>query len=111
VRDNLGNVWVPGNSANITGDRLCVGDTLEFVVSATDPLGEPLSYRLYRVYGADPIQWQEDNVLRKDITADDVRRDFKVIVYIRSPRPYHARGTWDDDVLFQYEVLPPMSDG
>jgi hypothetical protein len=111
VRDNLGNVWVPGNSANITGDRLRVGDALEIVVSATDPLGETLSYRIYRVYGAHPIQWQENNVLRLNITAEDVRRDFKVIVYMRSPRQYHAKGTWDDDVLFQYEVLPPMGSG
>lgn len=111
VRDNFGNVWVPGNSANITGDRLRVGDTLKLVVSATDPLEETLSYRIRRVYGSDPIQWQENNVLRLDITAEDVRRDFKVIVYMRSPRPYHARGTWDDDVTFLYEVLPPMDNG
>jgi hypothetical protein len=111
VRDNLGNVWVPPSSAHVTGDRLRVGDTLEIIVSATDPMGQPLSYRAVISMSRRGTDWQEDNVLHVPITPQDVRRDFKLIVYMRSPRQYHAKGTWDDDVLFQYEVLPPMGDG
>jgi len=110
VRDNLGNVWMPPLPALLTGDRLRVGDTLEFIVSATDPLGETLSYKIRRAYG-DNDNWQEDNVLRLTMTPQDVRNDFKVLIYMRSPRPYHARGSWDDDVIFRYEVMPPSRPG
>lgn len=109
VRDNLGYVWVPPHGAGISGAHLRVGDALEFVVSATDPLGEPLSYKIRKIYGGDNDQWQENNVLNVPITAGDVRKDFKVAIYMRSPRQYHARGTWDDDVIFVYEVLPPRA--
>jgi len=91
-----------------------VGDTLELVVSATDPQGEPLSYKAVKIYNMNSAwdeNWQEDNVLRIPITPQDVRRDFKVVIYMRSPRQYHARGAWDDDVIFTYEVLPPMGRG
>ncbi|MBA3790461.1 MAG: hypothetical protein H0X23_04365 [Rubrobacter sp.] len=112
VRDTLGNVWVPSRGVSSTGSRLRVGDTLEFVVSATDPLGETLSYRIVKLHNMEdtpPGNWQEDNVLSVSITSQDVRKDFTIIIYMRSPRPYHAKGTWDDDAIFVYEVLPPQT--
>jgi hypothetical protein len=111
VRDNLGNVWVAPGSAHVTGDRLRVGNTLEIIISATDPMGQSLSYKARKSYGGWDTDWQEDNVLYVPITPQDVRRDFAVVVYMRSPRAYHASGTWDDDVIFQYEVLPPIGNG
>jgi Swt1-like HEPN len=114
ARDNLGTVWLPGRSSGNTGDRLRVGDTLEFVVSATDPMGETLSYKIRKLYNQDDgwfENWQEDNVLRVSITPEDVRKDFQVAIYMRSPRPYHAEGAHDGVVSFVYEVLPPKYPG
>lgn len=110
VRDNLGNVWVPkGGWSNQSGGRLRVGDTLQFVVSATDPMGETLSYKIDKFHTNTPENWQEDPVFNVDIESEDVRNDFIVLIYIRSPRVYHASGTYDHAVMYQYEVLPPIS--
>ncbi len=111
IRDNLGNVWVSKDGIVYgTGDRLSVGDTLEFVVSATDPMGQTVSFKIGSDF-SDDDNWQEDNVLRLTITPEDVRNDFEVFIYMRSPRPYHARGSYDDAVIFKYEVVPPSRTG
>lgn len=111
VRDNLGNVWVAGGVAPLcqTGNRLRVGDTLEFSVSATDPMGETLSYQTIKSgVGGGQSEWEEGNVIRRTINPEGVRREFRIHIYARSPRPYHAMGTYDDVVTFIYEVLPPQ---
>lgn len=114
VRDSLGNVWIPSKFSRgepvFTGRRLRIGDTVEFVVSATDPLGETLSYRIKKAglrRDTPYDNWQEDNVLRVSITPEDVSRNLEIDISIRSPRPYHATNDYDDDVEFWYEVLPP----
>lgn len=110
VRDNLGNVWVAssGSAECRTQNRLRIGDKLEFSVSATDPKGEILSYSAAKYSSTEAPEWQEDNVLNLTITPQDVRKDLWVFVRIRSPRPYHAQGSHDGFVQFNYEVLPPQ---
>jgi hypothetical protein len=109
VRDNLGNVWVASSGVRScqTQNRLHIGNELVFVVSATDPRGETLSYQVSKFLSkeAEP-EWQEDNVLSLTITPQDVRKELTVFVRIRSPRPYHAEGSHDGYVQFMYEVLP-----
>lgn len=113
VRDNLGNVWVPPLTSLSTGDRVRVGDRLEFIVSATDPMGDSLSYKVVKAHNElmGEIAWREDNVLHVPITPQDVRTEMYLMVYIRSPREYHAHGTYDDSVTLVYEVLPPARVG
>jgi hypothetical protein len=110
VRDNVGNVWVAeGHSYGTifaTGDRLRPGDSLEFVVSATDPLGQPLSYGINLIHRGG-LRWQDENVLSVTMTTADVRRMCDANIYVRSPRDYHALEDYDDIITFRYEVLPP----
>ncbi len=41
------------------------------------------------------------------ITEKDIRKDFDVMLVIKSRRKYHAYEDSDDRVVFSYEVLPP----
>jgi hypothetical protein len=110
VRDSLGNVWVPADSKLPfdTGARLRPGDTVEWVVSATDPMDDTLLYNA-AIIGGRETGWQENNVLSLTMTNADVGRMCIVNIKIRSPREYHARGKYDDDIDFMYEVLPPKA--
>jgi len=109
VRDNLGHVWVPADNDLLnTGARLRPGDTVEWVVSATDPMDDTLSYNAY-IIGVGETGWQENSVLNLTMTTADVARSCFVRIDIRSPREYHARDKIDDRVTFVYEVLPPAN--
>jgi hypothetical protein len=45
VRDSLGTIWIKGDSGIIgTRKTVCQDDTIDFVITASDPLGEQLSY-------------------------------------------------------------------
>jgi hypothetical protein len=113
VRDDLGNVWVPPGYDDygtmiVSEALLRPGDTVTWVVSATDPMGDPLSYRASILGGSGrDTEWQESNVLSFTMTEADVGRMCDVNIYIRSPREYHAMGGYDDIRTFRYEVLPP----
>lgn len=103
ARDSLGNVFTYGDQPIDTGMRLRVGDVIEFVIAATDPLGEPLQYAVYK---SERTQWQDDNVVALRLTEQDVRKQCKVLLTIKSQRKHHAHGDADDFTLFTYEVLP-----
>jgi len=91
ARDSLGNIYTFGNTAFLK-TKMClhIGDVVEFVVTASDPLGANLQYFLGEGFGI------KDNW-----------KDFTVGLFVRSPREYHAKGHYDDVVYFEYEVLPP----
>lgn len=109
VRDNLGNLYVSGMLWDRrTGMRLRVGDFLEFVITATDPLGEPLQYKA--IAGGNQrfdSGWQEENVLAFTLTKAQVKKCLDVLLFIRSRREFHADQDYDDAQIFSYEVLPP----
>ena len=102
VKDNFGNLWTPGKPIKIkTGQTLRVNDTLEFIVEATDPLEEPLEYRIHG------YKWQSGNILLLDLTPQHVMRELLVHITIRSNRKQHAYPLgYDDRVSFQYQILP-----
>lgn len=105
IRDNLGNRFSYGDSGWIhTKMKLRVGDVLEYIISASDPMGEPVKYGIYS--GA-KAEWQDSNVVKLSITESCVRKDYEVILVIKSKRKYHASGHYDDATIFNYEVLPP----
>jgi hypothetical protein len=103
VGDSLGNIYTYGAANAIaTGARLRVGDVIEFLITATDPLGEPL------LYGSNYFRdvWQESNFISLTLTEKDVRKQFYIILFVKSKREYHAKRNYDDEAMFIYEVLP-----
>ncbi len=108
--DNLGNSWKIGESSNVhTDKRLRPGDTLEYIVTASDPLGEPVLFKY--AFGEGPIflgeKWTSDNSCTVVVTEKDVGKSFYVTIYVKSTRKFHANKGYDDDISFRYEVLPP----
>ncbi len=109
--DNLGNSWKPGEKKCVeTGMKLRPGDVLEFVVTASDPLEEPLEYQCAFETGSPPggrNAWSKENTFIFVVTDEYVHNLFFAVVSVRSRRKYHAHTYYDDDVMFTYQVLPP----
>lgn len=104
IKDNLGNIYTYGDGNIFTQMSLRVGDVIEFVITATDPRGEPLQYTLFPTYYE---SWQDSNVISLRLTDRDIQKRFQVMIAIKSRRQYHANKEYDDAVIFNYEVLPP----
>ena len=107
ARDSLGDIYTFGGPPIVrTNICLHIGDIVEFVVTASDPLGADLQYQLILGLG-EARDWQDSNVMALTIEKKHVRKEFEVMLSVRSHREYHAKGNYDDVVLFVYEVLPP----
>jgi len=110
ARDSLGNIIVPGEKEpwGILA-TVRVGDTVDFVVTATDPLGDLVEYQISTpvASGELPTPWHSSNEFT--YTFPKSQRHFEVGLAVRSPRPHHASGDADHRVIFTYEVLPPRS--
>jgi hypothetical protein len=107
VRDSFGNIWIPQGyshmfSANTT---LHPGDTIDLVVTASDPEELPLQYGI-RIGSPSPVTWQNNGTFSVSTNEDSIGKNFLIELLIKSPRSYHAFGTYDDSVLFVYKVLP-----
>lgn len=102
VRDNLGNIWTPGNPSHLkTGMTVHVGDMIEFVVTAIDPLEEDM------MYSVQERGWSPGNVLTTVIEPKLVGKETAINIFIRSDRKFHAfPNGYDDRVAFDYQVLP-----
>lgn len=110
ARDSLGNIWTYGHtSSNKSLYRLRPGDFIEFVVTASDPLGSDLQYAFTVTEHHHNPNWQDDNTLFLTIESSHVRKEFSVMLWLRSLREFHALSNYDDSVTFTYEVLPPKS--
>ena len=106
ARDSLGNISIYGQTER-SDHLLRPGDFIEFIITASDPIGGNLQYALTVTgYHHNP-NWQDSNTLSLTIEDSHVRRDFNVMLWLRSLREFHAIGDYDDSVTFQYEVLPP----
>ena len=108
--DNLGNSWKPGQDEWLmTRLVLRPGDIIEHTVTATDPLEESLLYQCTYNQGhpGHSDVWSEENEFTYQITNDDVGHSFYVDINVKTNRKYHARGSYDCMVSFNYEVLPP----
>ena len=105
VRDSLGNVWTIGESNTLyTRNRLRPGDTVDFVITASDPYDAPLEYS---VATGEISRFQSKNILSINIEKKHVGTYFRVVIVIRSPREYHSSEGHDATVAFFYTVLPP----
>lgn len=107
ARDSLGNVCTPKGLDKSVNTRLILhpGDILEFVVTASDPLGEKIQYCI-DTYPWPKSGWQESNNLCIKIEEKHIARSFGVYLCVRSLRSYHANLWLDDGVSFSYDVLP-----
>lgn len=110
ARDSLGNLYTPGKYLTAPLATLRVGDTVEYVITATDPLGEPLEYSLTLITGVTkttrPGEWRSDNEFSVTFAKEEIGIQTKVFFQIRSKRDFHANGDHDESVLFIYTVLP-----
>ncbi len=108
ARDSLGNVWTPGPSgfqALITKQTLRPADIIDYVVTASDPMGQALEFRL-SVKHETSAMWQTDNSFSLKILNEHVSKIFVVRLEVRSSRSDHAFDNCDDWVEFFYTVLP-----
>ena len=91
--------------------KLRPGDKIDYVATASDPLGADLEYRLR--LGLLPsrllTKWGKENNFTVEVQALDVGSYFGVEIEMRSPREFHAHHDYDDWVEFAYEVHPPRS--
>jgi hypothetical protein len=114
VRDSVGNIWVPGapnsNLRYVRGEQLLrPGDVLDFVATATDPMGGPIEYSIG--VDSDPRwPWQQEGAFSVRVERRHVKRLCGISVRLRSTREYHARSEFDDEVEFVYTVLPPQGE-
>ena len=111
ARDSLGNLWTAQNGPSsivhiaVTKMKLRPGDVVDFVVTARDPEDLELEYGIQ--IGSDDVKWQSNNNFSVTISQEMVAAHKIIRVFIKSPRPYHASGYFDDDVQFLYTILPP----
>jgi hypothetical protein len=109
ARDSLGNIWTlnyPSPIALVTGMTLRVADTVDFVITATDPLGAELEYSI-NVNRGDLSDWQKSNTVSLTISNAHVGRDVLITLFVRSPRNFHAKTLgYDHNITFVYDILP-----
>jgi hypothetical protein len=110
--DNLGNSWKLGDGENrwvSTNTILRPGDMLELVVTATDPLGDDIEYlgTFQRGSPGHSSAWSRESTFKFRVTEQHIGKLVFAQVEIRSRRKHHAHESYDDNVMFSYEVLPP----
>lgn len=109
VRDNLGHSCVPSGTGEIipTGMKLRPGDTLQFVVTATDPQDKEITYGYIPVARrGQAIIWQDENTFSLTVQEEDIGNRFLVQILIKGQSEYHRLRDYDFEVRFEYEVLP-----
>jgi hypothetical protein len=106
ARDNLGNIYTYGNSKTIlTEMTIRTGDTLDFSITASDPLGENLQYRI-SIDDEDWGVWQDNNTFSVTFSEANIGANILIQLSVKSQREYHASKYFDDIVRFFYTVLP-----
>jgi len=108
--DNLGNTWKIGENSWIsTNMKLRPGDFLEYIITASDPLGEPLKFQCTFGQGAPghSEKWTDENSFTFEVIDKYVGKNFFASISIKSSRKFHAHKNYDDLIMFVYEILPP----
>lgn len=104
VRDSVGNAWPTANLA-ASKATVRVGDQIEFVITATDPLGEPMQYGHYWHPSNDEV-WEDSNTLTLHVPEHLIGKSRELHLRVRSGRKEKAYGTCDDFKMFHYDILP-----
>lgn len=106
VRDSLGNSIGAGNDFCKPENKLRIGDEITFIITATDPLGEEVEFRLWIQRPETMGEWQKSNVINWVIGPESYGPAFGVMIQLRSTRDVRARVDYDQHVVFHYEILP-----
>ena len=105
ARDSIGNIWTPVGGTVMQSTLLRPRDVIDFVITATDPLGEELEYT--GNFDGYDLDWQDSNMVSLVVNNEHVGKIRHFNIRIRSKREFHAYNYYDDMVTFTYEVLPP----
>lgn len=103
VVDNYGNKFTTGSLEIMSTETILKpGYKLQFLISAVDPKGEKLEYRIMG-----ETDWQESNSFEIEISNKHIGRKNLFRIQIRSNREHHAHkdGT-DNEIWASYAVLP-----
>ncbi len=106
ARDNLGNIITYGQKKNQNLFNLKPNDIIDFVITASDPLGEKLEFAMTITGQHHNPKWQEENTFNLKINNSHIRMGFGVMFWLKSPRKFHAKDQYDDSVTFEYNILP-----
>lgn len=106
TRDSLGNIFTYGQLIRKSKHNVRPGDVIDFVITASDPLGEELQFAITVTGHHHNPDWQNSNTFRLTIDKEHIRKDFGVMFWLRSLRDYHANGEYDDSITFVYDILP-----
>lgn len=107
ARDSLGNIFTTGQNGYVaTRHKLRPGDSVDFVITASDPLGAELQYHFS--FSAQE-EWQQNNSGSVTVENGHVGLRQNIFLKVKSPREYHAFRDYDDCVIFTYDVLPPLN--
>ena len=104
ARDSVGHS-VGGESIAKAKPVVREGDTIEYVVTATDPMGDPLQYG-YCWHPGGPEIWTSSNFFSLTVGKAQVGKHKELMIRIRSLREAKAKFVCDDFVIFTYDVLP-----
>jgi len=106
--DSLGHIWTPSTASFHfldTEQILPPDDLIDYVITASDPLGQALQFRMIVEYDR-RAEWQTANTFSLKILEQHITKQFSVRLEIKSSRPHYALNTFDDKVEFFYTVLP-----
>jgi hypothetical protein len=107
ARDNFGNIFPSGTGNSVyTRTILRPNDIVDFVITASDPLDDELEYGITVEGFISSVSWQKENTFSVRIMEEHIQTNFTILFCIRSPRRFHACGSYDDSSSFVYDVLP-----
>ncbi len=107
ARDSLGNIYIASQNKFVqTKNILRPGDSVDFVVTASDPLEAELMYH----FDFEAVEkWQLSNSASITVEKDRIGLGQSIFLKIKSPREFHAHNGYDDCVIFVYDVLPSVN--
>lgn len=105
VRESLGRIWKPYSVTGMMPTTVRVGDEVEYLVTATDPVGADLLYSCKK-HWSPFAQLSNSNNLKYKFSDQDIGRLIEVRLMIKGTQEHHAHPDCDDQVVFSYDVLP-----
>jgi hypothetical protein len=107
IRDSLGTQLLPPMLSGLATPVVRPGDVVDLVITATDPHGESLLFGLTPPgCHTDNQLWQEDHTFQFRFHDNHVTERFGIKLWVKTKRPFHAWGWYDDCASIVYVVRP-----